>query len=71
VIEETMDRLERTALKIADDRRLLAETLLMALDYFEDRSDVYDGSYGEQMPNECMVLADTIKTALARVGRPA
>jgi hypothetical protein len=43
----------------------------MALDYFEDRADVYDGSYGEQMPNACMVLADTIKTALARVGRPA
>jgi hypothetical protein len=39
-----MDRLERTALKIADDRRILADALLMALDYFEDRADVYDGS---------------------------
>jgi len=45
------------------------EALTQALDYFEDREDVVDGSYGEPSPNREMSLAQLCRDALARLGR--
>lgn len=43
------------------------EALTQALEYFEDREDVVDGSYGEPSPNREMSLAQLCRDALARV----
>jgi argonaute-like protein implicated in RNA metabolism and viral defense len=43
------------------------EALTQAQEYFENRSDVVDGSYGEPSPNREMSLAQLCKDALARV----
>lgn len=43
------------------------EALTQALEYFEDRSDVVDGSYGEPAPNREMSLAQLCRDALDRV----
>jgi hypothetical protein len=43
------------------------EALTQALEYFEDRADVVDGSYGEPSPNREMSLAQLCQDALARV----
>lgn len=43
------------------------EALTQAQEYFEDRADVVDGSYGEPHPNREMSLAQLCKDALARV----
>ena len=46
----------------------VVEALTQALDYFEDREDVNDGSYGEPSPNREMSLAQLCRDALARLG---
>jgi hypothetical protein len=43
------------------------EALTQAQEYFEDRADVVDGSYGEPSPNREMSLAQLCKDALSRV----
>lgn len=43
------------------------EALTQALEYFEDHSDVVDGSYGEPSPNREMSLAQLCRDALGRV----
>jgi hypothetical protein len=42
----------------------LSAALDEALEYFEDREDVVDGSYGEPAPNKEMQLAQSIRAAL-------
>ena len=37
-----------------------------ALEYFESREDVVDGSYGEPQPSEEMILAQEGRAALAK-----
>ena len=43
------------------------EALTQALEYFENMSDVVDGSYGEPAPNNEMSLAQLCREALERV----
>jgi hypothetical protein len=45
----------------------VVEALTQALEYFEDREDVVDGSYGEPSPNREMSLAQLCRDALSRV----
>lgn len=45
----------------------VCEALYQALEYFEDREDVVDGSYGEPAPNLEMSLAQLCRAALRRV----
>jgi hypothetical protein len=50
-------RVQRDALQAAVEE---------ALEYFEDREDVRDGSYGEPMPNTEMTMAQSMRAALAK-----
>jgi hypothetical protein len=43
---------------------VLIDALEEALAYFQDRSDVVDGSYGEPQANREMQLAQTMEAAL-------
>lgn len=45
------------------------EALIAANDYFDDRSDVVDGSYGEPSPNREMTLASNCQQASLLIER--
>lgn len=55
---------ERALPKVHGD---VIEALTHAMDYFDDRADVVDGSYGEPSPNREMSLAQLCRDALSRV----
>jgi hypothetical protein len=44
----------------------LVAALTESLEYFEDREDVIDGSYGEPAPNKEMALAQMIRSVLPK-----
>lgn len=43
----------------------LLNALHEALEFIEDQADVKDGPDGEQVPNRAMVLAETLRAAIA------
>jgi hypothetical protein len=60
--QQVVKRLRQT--KVHGD---VIEALTQALEYFEDREDVVDGSYGEPSPNREMSLAQLCRDALNHV----
>jgi 3-methyladenine DNA glycosylase/8-oxoguanine DNA glycosylase len=62
-INQQQAKLKR-ATKVHGD---VIEALTQALEYFEDREDVVDGSYGEPSPNREMSLAQLCRDALTQV----
>jgi hypothetical protein len=61
-LRQVTSRLRRT--RLHGD---VIEALTQAAEYFEDRADVVDGSYGEPSPNKEMSLAQLCSDALDRV----
>jgi hypothetical protein len=69
-LDLAMAKLEATVMRLISDRRVLAEAVYLALAYFSDRADVYDGPDGQPMPNDEARIANSFTDALAHVRRP-
>jgi hypothetical protein len=68
-IEVSIAKLERIALGLVEDKRILLHAVQDALEYFSDRADVYDGDYGQPVANSEARVANALKDAMARTAR--
>jgi hypothetical protein len=68
-IEVSIAKLERIALGLVEDKRVLILAAQEALEYFTDRADVYDGDYGQPMPNDEARVANMLKDAILSTAR--
>jgi len=66
-MDATIGNLRAEILKVLTERRLLINTLLETLDYFEDAADAVDGDYGIPQPNSAAVMAEVVRTVLRKV----
>lgn len=57
----------QTLKEIEDQLDALTEALKECEDYFDNRADVNDGSYGEPIPNTEMRLLEVVRAALNQV----
>jgi hypothetical protein len=63
-IEVSIAKLERIALGLVEDKRVLILAAQEALEYFSDRADVYDGDYGQPVANSEARVANMLKDAI-------
>ncbi len=66
-LEQSMDRLIATALRVKGERDALYDVLTDVAVYLDDHADVLDGAEGEPIPNKAMQLLREVEAVLAKV----
>lgn len=66
-IDTALTELEKQVKRLMRERHYMLDSLHECLDYFEPRADVYDGDYGEQVPNEEAHLSSQLSRVIRMV----